>query len=63
MEYRKVLIDRLKEYCELLGLTQSQIAKECGVEQKTVSNWFNGKSVPNNQAIIEKIEKIIEFEP
>lgn len=29
------------------GLTQKQLAEECGVSESTVVNWENGKSHPH----------------
>ena len=29
------------------GLTQKQLAKECGVAESTVINWEKGKSAPH----------------
>ena len=45
---------RIKELREEEGLTQSQLAKAIGVNQRTVSNYELGVSQPSIQ-IIEKL--------
>ena len=39
------------------GLTQSQVAKELKVSNKTVNNWGNGKAIPK----ADKIDAICEL--
>lgn len=41
---------------EKLGLTQDQLAERCGVTTRTVQNWENGKTIPeNNQILLREI--------
>lgn len=43
---------RLKELREEYALTQTQLAKELGFAQRTISNWENNISDPNIQTLI-----------
>ena len=36
----------LKEFRKKMGLTQTQLANECGVTIRTVQNWENGGVIP-----------------
>ena len=40
-----VNIELLKSEIEDLGITQTVLAKKCGVSRQTISNWFEN---PNN---------------
>jgi len=35
------------------GITQTELAKQLGVKQNTVSQWVNGINEPNCQTIIQ----------
>jgi len=48
---------RLKELREEKELSQTQLAKEINVNQRTISNWETGVSEPDIQAI----KKLCEF--
>ncbi|TNE71360.1 XRE family transcriptional regulator [bacterium] len=49
---RKIISIRLKIFREELGLTQSQIASECGTTIKTISNYETGHSEPKTQYLL-----------
>ena len=42
---------RLKELREDKGISQTQLAREIGIDQRTISNYEIGKTEPNIQAI------------
>lgn len=43
---------RLKELREEYSLNQTQLAKQLGFAQRTISNWENGIAEPNIQTLI-----------
>lgn len=42
------------------GFSQKEVAKECRVSNKTISNWEKGKSLPNAE-MIEKLCKLFDI--
>lgn len=42
--------ERLKELREEKGLTQAQLAKECGLSRSGIGHWELGKRIPNLDA-------------
>ncbi len=48
----EIFIERLKELRENKNLSQSQLAKNTGLNQTTISSWEIGKRIPSAQAII-----------
>ena len=50
----------LKQWRQLTGLTQEELAKAVGRNRTTIVAWEQGKSVPNANdiAVIEKVLKI-----
>ncbi len=44
--------ERLKELREEKGLTQVQLAKECGISKGAIGHWELNKRVPNLDAVI-----------
>ena len=43
---------RIRELRKIIGLTQTQLAKQIKTTQDTVSLWERGKSYPNVESII-----------
>ena len=50
-------ITRLKELREERGLSQAQLAKEIGVNHRSISNWEVGAREPD----IKNIKKLCKF--
>lgn len=50
-----VFKDRLKEKRMEAGLTQVQLAKECGVTARTIQNYELGNRKPVNMEVVQKI--------
>ncbi len=48
----KIFAERIKELREERKLTMSQLAKELGIRQSTISRWERGERLPNLDAII-----------
>ncbi len=46
-------MNRLKELRENLELRQIDVAKETGIDQKTLSNYETGKTNPDSYALIK----------
>ena len=44
--------ERLKELRKEAGLSQNQLAKECGLTNGAIAFWELGKRVPNLDAVI-----------
>lgn len=44
--------DKIKEAREKSGLTQEQVAEELLVSRQTISNWENGKTLPDIVSIL-----------
>ena len=55
--------DRLKEYRESLGMTQSELAAAAGVTMRTLQNYEAGRSYPKNQAGVMKLCDVFGCEP
>ncbi|MBQ1436063.1 MAG: helix-turn-helix transcriptional regulator, partial [Clostridia bacterium] len=55
--------DRLKEYRESLGMTQSELAAAAGVTMRTLQNYEAGRSYPKNQAVVMKLCDVFGCEP
>ena len=51
--------DRLKEYRERLGFTQSQVAQQLKIPRETLSTWENGKRRPHPNHL-QKLAKIYQ---
>ena len=47
---------KLKDIREKAGLTQEQLAEAIMVSRQTISNWENGKSLPDIISIIKLSE-------
>ena len=47
------MINRIKELREDHDLTQSDLAKHVGIDQRTISNYETGKSNPDTYALIK----------
>lgn len=54
--YKNYMTDKLSEYLENNGLTQSEFASLIGVKQATVSRYLAGESIPEPE-IMSKIFK------
>jgi len=48
--------DKIKTLCLRYGFNQSTLAQQIRVDQKSISNWMAGKSVPRNRNIKELAE-------
>ena len=46
-DFKQSVANRLKEACEVLGLTGVGISKDGGFATSTVNNWLNGVSAPS----------------
>ena len=47
----KVFAKRLKELCEYLHISQSELAKRIGVTRQTVNYWINAKTTPSFESL------------
>lgn len=56
------LADRLKDSRKALGLSQAQLADQCGVSQPTIANWERGGHVPRQKAL-HRIGACLDVEP
>ena len=56
-EQKDILSKNLKLYLARKGLSQTDLAKELGYPEMTVSNWVNAKFYPR----IDKIQEIADF--
>lgn len=54
--------ERIKEARQKAGLTQKALGEYCDVKHNTVSDWENGKIIPDADTI-ETICKVTETEP
>lgn len=52
----------LKELMRLRDIKQKQIAMEIGVTQPTVSDWVNGKKIPEGKNL-QKLAKLLDVDP
>lgn len=55
------IINKLQQYGEANGLTQSDLAQKLGVSFQTVNRWFNGHVVPNTRQA-KKINQLLATE-
>lgn len=52
----------LKELMRLRDIKQKEIAMEIGVTQPTVSDWVNGKKIPEGKNL-QKLAKLLDVDP
>lgn len=52
----------LKELMRLRDIKQKEIAAEIGVTQPTVSDWVNGKKIPEGKNL-QKLAKLLDVDP
>lgn len=45
-------MDIIKELRQSRGITQSELARLCGVHQTAVSQWENGRTLPDKNALV-----------
>ena len=53
-----MIADKIKNARTIKKLTQEQVAEDLNVSRQTISNWENGKSLPD---IVSIITVIIEY--
>jgi transcriptional regulator with XRE-family HTH domain len=58
MDIRQIFPSRLKEARTRTGLSQSELAKRCGISQGTMSGFENGSSVPNLEVAADLAETL-----
>ena len=51
-----MIADKIKNARTIKKLTQEQVAEDLNVSRQTISNWENGKSLPNIVSIIRMSE-------
>lgn len=51
-----MIADKIKNDRTIKKLTQEQVAEDLNVSRQTISNWENGKSLPNIVSIIRMSE-------
>lgn len=56
-DQKDILSKNLKIYLDRKGLSQTDLAKELGYPEMTVSNWVNAKFYPR----IDKIQEMADF--
>lgn len=56
-DQKDILSKNLKTYLDRKGLSQTDLAKELGYPEMTVSNWVNAKFYPR----IDKIQEMADF--
>ena len=44
MEYYKILVNRINEFCQMRNLSTRALAKMCGLSRTSISNIIQGKS-------------------
>ena len=54
--YRNMIADKIKNARTIKKLTQEQVAEDLNVSRQTISNWENGKSLPDIVSIIRMSE-------
>ena len=54
--YRIMIADKIKNARTIKKLTQEQVAEDLNVSRQTISNWENGKSLPDIVSIIRMSE-------
>lgn len=54
------LIAKIKDYMELSGKTQKQIAKECDISNAVLSQFFSGSYKGNNEKVADTLQKYLE---
>ncbi|MGT2833006.1 helix-turn-helix domain-containing protein [Streptococcus halotolerans] len=52
MEKETMLAIKLKEYRQVHGLTQAELAEQLDVSDKTISKWENGETYPSKRNMI-----------
>lgn len=51
--------DKIKKKMKRLGITQAELAKECGVSYQAINMLLNNKTV--SKGLLEKVCKRLEF--
>ena len=51
-----MIADKIKNARTIKKLTQEQVAEDINVSRQTISNWENGKSLPDIVSIIRMSE-------
>ena len=54
--YRIMIADKIKNARTIKKLTREQVAEDLNVSRQTISNWENGKSLPDIVSIIRMSE-------
>lgn len=54
-EWRIIFGNNLSDVLEEVGISQNQLAKECGVSAGSISDYVNGWSTPNIPTLINMI--------
>lgn len=54
--YKNMIADKIKNARTIKKLTQEQVAEDLNVSRQTISNWENGKSLPDIVSIIRMSE-------
>ena len=49
----KKMVNRIRDLREERGLRQSDLARETGIDQRTISNYETGKSNPDSYALVK----------
>ena len=55
-EYKEIFPERLKKYCDTLGIRYTDIAEALGVSKAAVSLWASGKTTPKLKTIDQLCE-------
>lgn len=54
---KQIFAQNLRQYLDIKGLTQSELAELMGCSSSTVSDWCNGKKYPR----VDKMQRIADF--
>ena len=54
--------EKLRKYRKEKGLTQAQLAKAADISLKTVINYENGKTYPQNREIYARLAELLEID-
>ena len=54
--------EKLRKYRKEKGFTQAQLAKVAGISLKTIINYENGKTYPQNREVYARLAELLEID-
>lgn len=55
--------EKLRKYRQEKGMTQSELAKQAGINVNTISNYESGKTYPQNREVYSILAQILGVNP